>query len=146
MSLKQQLTDHMKQAMRDRDSLRLNTIRFALSEIKNTEIDQGELADADIEKVISKLVKSMKDAVADFKKSQRDDLAETIAEEEKKIAILAEFLPKQLSDEELKSIVADVAREHQGSQMGQVIGAVMKKVQGKADGGRVSAMVKELQQ
>lgn len=138
MSLKNQLTEEMKQAMRDRDSVRLNTIRFLRSEIKNTEIDEGELDDAGVQKVVAKQIKSIKDAVEDFKKAGRDEIVE---EEMAKVAILETFLPKQLSDEELDAVVAEVHASGT-TEMGPMIGATKAKVGDKADGKRVADAVK----
>lgn len=140
MSLKTQLTDDMKQAMRDRNSLKLNTIRFLLSELKNVEIDNGEQDDAGVQKVIARVVKQMRDAVGDFARGGRQDIVD---EENKKIAILETYLPKQLGDEELQALVREVVAKMPGAQMGQVIGVVMGQVKGQADGGRVSAAVKQ---
>lgn len=140
MTIKQQLTEDMKSAMRAKEMSKLTTIRFLLSEIKNYEIDQGEQDDAGIQKVIASQVKKMNDAIADFLAAGREDL---VAEEKEKVAVLSAYLPEQLSDAELEQVViatiADVGLNNQG----QLIGAVMKKVAGRADGNRVSAIVKQ---
>ena len=141
MALKQQLTEDMKQAMRDRDSLKLNTIRFVLSEVKNKEIDDGELDDNGVQTVIAKLVKQMKDAILDFSSGNRADLVE---EEEKKVVVLQAYLPEQLDDDALRVLITEVKQEMPDAQMGHIIGAVLKKANGKADGGRVSVLVKEV--
>lgn len=139
MTLKQQLTEDMKQAMRDRDSMKLNTVRFLLSEIKNFEIDNGEQDDAGVLKLVQKQVKQMKDAIAEFDKAGRSDLVE---EENKKVAILETYLPQQMSDDQLAIIVDEVLAATDNKQMGPVMAEVMKRVAGQADGGRVSAMVR----
>lgn len=141
MSLKQQLTEEMKQAMRDRNSLKLNTIRFLLSEIKNTEIDEGELDDAGMQKVVAKQIKSIKDAIEDFKKADRTDVIE---EELQKVEILSEFLPPQMSDEDLLKIANEVKEETGLTEMGRLIGAVKAKVGDQADGKRVADAVKQV--
>ncbi len=139
--LKNQLTEDMKNAMRARDSLRLNTIRFLLSIIKNWEIDNGEQDDAGVLKLIASEVKKMKDALIDFEKAGRQDL---VSEETSKVAILEAYLPQQLSEEELMKLVVEAKRGTEGANFGEVMRAVMAKVAGRADGGRVSAAVKQL--
>jgi len=141
MSLKQQLTDEMKQAMRDRNTIKLGVIRFLISDIKNTEIDQGELDDSGIQKVVAKQIKSMKDAIEEFKKGDRQDIVD---EELQKVAILETFLPPQLSDEELLTLAKQVKEETGLTEMGRLIGAVKAKVGDGADGKRVADAVKQV--
>ena len=112
-----------------------------MSSIKNWEIDNGVPTDEDVTKVIAKELKQMKDAVAEFLKGGRQDLVD---EENKKIAIIEKYLPQQMSAEELEKTVKEVLAEIGDSNFGTTIKAVMAKVQGKADGGAVSAMVKKL--
>lgn len=140
-ALKAQLTEDMKNAMRARDSVKLNTVRFLLSEIKNFEIDNGEQDDAGVTKVIAKEVKKMKDAMNDFATAGRQDLVD---EETVKVQIMETYLPAQLSAEELEVVVKEVISEVDSSEFSVVMKATMAKVQGRADGGAVSAMVKKL--
>lgn len=140
MPLQTQLMDDMKIAMRAHDSMTLNAIRYLLSQIKNVEIDNGTQDDAGIQDIIRKQVKQMKDALVDFQKGGREDI---VAEEQQKIAIFEKYLPAQMSDEELTTIVVAVRSEHAELPLGQVIGLVKEKVQGKADGARVAAAVKQ---
>jgi uncharacterized protein YqeY len=139
-TLKTQLTEDMKNAMRARDMVRLNVIRFLLSELKNWEIDNGEQDDAGVQKVIAREVKKVKDAIVDFQKAGREDIVE---EENVKIAIMEEYLPKQMTDEDLLKIVHEVVASSEQKDFGNLMKAVMAKVQGQADGSRVSAMVKQ---
>ncbi len=139
MTLKQQLTEDMKQALRNHDSLRLNTIRLAVADVKNYEIDHGEQNDESVQSLIAKQVKMMKDALEDFARGGRQDLVE---EETKKVAVLEAYLPSPLTDDELRTIIAEVKSKMAGAALGQVIGAVMGRVRGRADGGRVAAAVK----
>jgi uncharacterized protein YqeY len=141
MSLKDQLMEEMKNAMRARDSVRLGVIRFLRSEIKNIEIDHGEQSDSDILKIIARQVKSMKDANSEYAKADRQDLVE---DNNTKIVILEEYLPKQLSDEKLEKVVQSVIDSAEEKHMGKIIGQVVKQVEGKADGGRISQMVRKL--
>ena len=139
MDLQAQLMEDMKQAMRDKDMDKLGVIRFLRSEIKNFEIDNGAQDDAGVQKIIAAQVKKLKDAITDFRKAGRDEM---VAEEEAKIAVMESYLPEQLSDEELAAIVTKVVSAAEDKNMGKLIGAVMKEVDGRADGGRVSAAVR----
>jgi len=143
MSLKDQLMEDMKNAMRARDSLRLGVIRFLRSEIKNVEIDHGDQDDKGVLKIIARQVKSMKDANSEYAKADRQDL---VKDNDLKIAILEEYLPTQLSDAELEKIVQEVIGNTPDAdikQMGKIIGQVIAKADGKADGGRISQMVRK---
>jgi uncharacterized protein YqeY len=139
--LKNQLTEDMKNAMRAKDTVTLGTIRFMMSEIRNFEIDNGEQDDAGIQKLIAKQVKQMKDAMAEFASGGREDL---VAEETQKVAVLESYLPKQISDDELKTLISQAIEEAPEKNMGAVMKIAREKVGDKADGGRVSAMVKQL--
>ncbi|MDO5561255.1 MAG: GatB/YqeY domain-containing protein [bacterium] len=140
MTIKEQLMNDMKEAMRAHDALRLQTVRFLKAEIQNFEIDNGEVNDEAAQKVIASQVKKSKDAIIDFKNAGRDDL---VKEEEAKIKVMEAYLPKQLDDAQLTEIVKATLTEVGAANQGQLIGAVMKKVAGQADGGRVSAMVQK---
>lgn len=142
MTRKQQLSEDMKNAMRARDSVTLGAIRFLQAEVRNVEIDHGEQDDAGVEKIVARQIKQMRDSISEYEKGGREDL---VAEEQAKIAVLEKYLPQQLSDAELESLVKTVMAENPGAQMGQLIGLVMKQTAGRADGGRVSGMIKVLQ-
>lgn len=141
MSLKQTITEDMKQAMRDRAMDKLTVLRTLISEIKNYEIDNGEQGDEGVIKVVAKSVKQIKESIAEYGKGGRQDLVD---EEEAKLLVLEGYLPKQMSDEDLKAIVGEVIATADNKTMGPIIGMAMKKVAGKADGNRVSQMVREL--
>ncbi len=140
LTLKEQLTEDMKNAMRSGEQLKRDTVRFLMSAIKNFEIDNGPQNDDGVVKIVAREVKKMKDALTDFIKAGRQDIVE---EENKKIAILEAYLPKQLTPEELEATVKEVLAEVGNSDFGKAMKAVMAKVQGKADGGQVSATVKK---
>lgn len=140
MTLKQQLTEDMKTSMKQRDMVKLNTIRFLNAQIKNVEIDQGELDDAGVVKIIQKQIKQMKDAMLDYARGDRQDLVD---EDQAKVDILETYLPQGLSEAELEAIIDKVMAQNEGQQMGPVMGQVMKEVAGRADGGTVSALVKK---
>ena len=141
MTIKQQLMDDMKTAMKAKEMVRLGAIRFLRAEIQKFEIDNGEQDDAGVLKLISKQVKQMRDAMAEYAKGDRNDLVEA---EQAKVDVLEKYLPEQMSDDELKKIVAEVVAAQPDAKMGVIMGQVMAKVGGTADGGRVSAAVREL--
>lgn len=141
MSLKDQLMEDMKNAMRSRDSAKLDVIRFLRSEIKNIEIDHGDQDDAGVLKIVARQIKSMKDANTEFINAGREDLAK---ENDSKIAILETYMPAQLSDVELEEIVKSTIESSEDKNMGKIIGQVVAKTEGKADGGRISQMVRKL--
>lgn len=147
MSVKQQLMDAQKEAMKAKDKETLSTIRMTLSAIKNEEINSGsELDDTGAQAVIAKQVKQLRDSAAEFEKGGRADLAEGA---KKEMAILEVYLPAQMSDDELRAVVEAVVAEQGASapsDMGKVMGPVMEKVQGQADGKRVKDMVQSLLQ
>lgn len=147
MSIKGQLTEDMKLAMKDRENgkLRLSVIRMVRSNIKNVEInDKKELTDDEVLAVLMKEVKMRQDSLEEFQKAGRSEL---VAQAEEEIKILKKYLPEALSDEELKGIVAEVVAEVGATtmkDMGKVMPAVMAKTKGRADGKRINAMVREL--
>lgn len=147
MSIKDQLTEDMKQAMKDRENgkLRLSVIRMVRANIKNVEInDKKELTDDEVLAVLMKEVKMRQDSLEEFQKAGRSEL---VAQAEEEIKILQKYLPEALSDEELKGIVAEVVAEVGAAtmkDMGKVMPAVMAKTKGRADGKRINAMVREL--
>jgi len=141
MSLKNEITEQMKNAMRSKDAETLGTLRLILSELKNFEIDNGEQDDDGVVKIISKMVKQWKDAINDYKNGDREDL---VAEAQLKLDVLEKFLPEQMSEDELRKIVEEVVASLPDAKPGPVTGMVMKRVAGKADGAMVSKLVREL--
>ena len=143
MSLKDQITEDMKTAMRAKDSERLATIRLLMAALKQKEVDERvELDDAMVVAVIDKMVKQRKDSVAAFTQGGRQDLADKEAAE---IKVLEVYLPQRMGEAEIadavKAIVAELGAKGPGD-MGKVMGAVKAKLAGKADMGQVSAAVK----
>ena len=147
MSIKDLLTEDMKQAMKDKESgkLRLSVIRMARANIKNIEIDEKrELNDDEVLAVLMKEVKMRQDSLEEFTKAGREELVEQAKQE---IAILRKYLPEQLSDEELKALVEEAVAETGAAgpkEMGKVMAALMPKTRGRADGKRINTMVREL--
>ena len=143
MSLKDQITEDMKAAMRAKDSERLGTIRLLTAAMKQKEVDDRvELDDAMVIAIVDKLVKQRKDSIEAFAKAARQDLVD---KETAEMAVLQAYLPARLSAEEVaaevKAIVAELGAKGPGD-MGKVMGAVKARLAGKADMGQVSAAVK----
>ena len=142
--LKQNIEQQIKDALKGGDQLRLSTLRFLLSAIKNEEIaKQREATDEDVIAVVQRQVRQHRESIEAFSKGGRSDLA---SKEEEELKILNTFVPQQLSDDELGKIVQEVINsftESDQKNFGKVMGAVMAKVKGKADGGKVSKIVKE---
>jgi len=144
-ALKDRLKNDLKEAMKSKDTFKRDVVRFLMSAIKQVEVDERrELSDEDIQRIIQKSVKQREDAAAQYKEGGREDLFE---KEMKEAEILKSYLPKQLSDEELRAIIEETIKEVGASSMkdmGKVMGAVIKKTVGQADGKRINAIVKEL--
>ena len=143
MSLKAQITEDMKTAMRAKDSARLGTIRLLQAAIKQKEVDERiELDDAAVIAIVYKLIKQRKDSITAFETANRTDLADI---EKAEMEVLKAYLPERMSEAEVtaavQAIVAEVGATGPGD-MGKVMGAVKSKLSGKADMGLVSAAVK----
>ncbi|MEW5944232.1 MAG: GatB/YqeY domain-containing protein [Pseudomonadota bacterium] len=143
MSLRQQIPEDMKAAMRAKDAPRLATIRLLLAAIKQREVDERiELDDAQVVAVIEKMLKQRRDSISQFEAAGRQDLADT---EKSEMAVLQAYLPQPLSEAEIKRLVAEaiVASGASGvKDMGKVMAAVKPQVAGRADMGKVSALIK----
>ena len=146
MSLKEQLTNDMKVAMKAKadGKQRLAVIRMVRSAIRQLEIDgKKELGDEEVMSVITKEVKMRRDSIEEFKKGNRADL---VAQTENEISVLMAYLPQQLSKEEVSSLVAEAVAATGASSpkdMGKVMGVLMPKVKGRADGKLVNMLVRE---
>jgi uncharacterized protein len=143
MTLKDRITEDMKNAMRAKDAPRLSTIRLLLAAIKQREVDERkDLADAEVVSVIEKMMKQRRDSIAQYTSANRQDLADA---ETFELNLLAAYLPKQLSDAEITDAV-DGALAQTGAKsaadMGKVMGALKAKLAGRADMAKVSALVK----
>jgi len=143
-SLVERLTNDMRQAMRDRDAVLRDTLRFVLSVVKNAEIDKRGPLSADEEvAVLRSQAKQRQDAIEQFRAGGRDDLADREAEQ---LAVLERYLPQQMSDEELAAFVAAGVAEAGASgpkDMGKVMGLLTKRADGRVDGRRLSIAVRE---
>lgn len=145
MAIKEKLMADFKEAMKAHDEVAKNTISFARAAIKQYEVDHREELDDDgIAAILSKQIKMRKDALADFEKAGRTDLIDSYKSE---IEILKRCLPEQLSDEKIREIIKGTAAElgiEGGMQnMGKLMGPVMAKVKGLADGNQVKQLVQE---
>ena len=143
MSLKDQITEDMKTAMRAKDTERLGTIRLLQAAIKQKEVDERvTLDDTAVIAIVDKLIKQRKDSIAAFTQAARQDLADKEASE---ITVLQAYLPARLSADEVaaevKALVAELGATGAGD-MGKVMGAAKSRLAGKADMGTVSAAVK----
>lgn len=145
MSLKQQLKDDVKTAMREKNIVKRDSVRAINTMIKQIEVDERrELEDAEILKLIQKGIKQREEAVIQYKEASRDDL---VAKEQEQIDVFKNYLPKQLSDEELeigmKEIISELGATSM-KDMGKIMGQASKKFAGVADGKRINEMTKKL--
>ena len=147
MTLRDRLTEDMKQAMKDKEAgkLKLSVIRMVRSAATNVEIDRRkELDDNELLDVVAKEVKMRRDSLDEFRKAGRPELLATLEQE---IAILMEYLPEQMSEAEVRALVTQAVADAQAASakdMGKVMALLMPKVKGKADGKLVNSIVKEL--
>lgn len=141
--LRDKLESDLKSAQLSRDEIKVSTLRLLLSEIHNAEIQKGgKLSDADTISIVQREVKKRKEAAFSFRQGEREDQAQ---KEESEAKILESYLPAQIKDEELTEIVLGAIKEvgtTSVSDMGKVMGVVMRKVAGRVDGERVSELVK----
>ena len=145
MSLLGKLNDDMKQAMKDKDKLKLSVIRMVKASVKNEEINQGhELSEDQVLALLNRELKQRRDSLQEFEKAGREDLAEPTRAE---IEVLLTYLPKQMDEAEVRQIVQETIEQTGASSkkdLGRVMGAIMPKVKGKADGTLVNKIVQEL--
>ena len=145
MALKDQLMNDLKEAMKDKDTIRKNTVQMVWSAVLQFEKDnKTELDDNGVIEVIAKELKKRKDVLPEYEKSGRDDLIEGL---NKEIETLLGYLPAQLSKEELMEIVKEAIAETGATSMkdmGKIMAAVMPKTKGRADGKEINAIVKEM--
>jgi uncharacterized protein YqeY len=145
MSLKDRINEDMKQAMRAKDAARLGAIRMLLAAIQRREVDERiTLDDAQVIAVVEKQVRASREAVEQFRKGGREDLA---IKEEGDIAVWQGYLPAALSEVEVEALIAQAIADAGASsikEMGKVVSALKPKLQGRADMGKVSARVKQL--
>ena len=147
--LQQQINNDLKQAMRNKETETVSILRMLISAIKNKEISlrKGEdvkLTDEQIIKVLRSEIKKRKDAVMAYEQGSRQDLAQ---KEKNEIKVIEKYLPKQMSDKEIEKVVKETIETRNDVSMkdfGKVMGQVMARVKGKADGGKVSGVVRRV--
>ena len=142
-SIRHLIEEAVKSSMRDRNKERTSTLRMALSDLKKEEIDKRiELSDDDTIKILQKMIKQRKESMFQFRDAGRDELAE---KESSEILILEDFLPEQMSEEEIENLVVKAISETEAKEpqdMGKVMGSLKSKIKGNADMGLVSRVVK----
>ena len=145
MSLKEKLNEDLKQAMRDKEVVKRDSIRAINTMIKQIEVDERRvLDDAEVIKLVQRGIKQREEAISQYSAASRDDLVE---KEQSQIDVFMIYLPKQLNDEELEAGRKDIIQEVKAESikdMGKVMGAASKKFAGVADGKRINEMVKKL--
>jgi len=143
MSLRENISAELKSAMKARDSVKINTLRMLLAQIKDLEIaEQRALTEEDELAVLTNAAKKRKEAIALYEQSDRTDLLER---EQAELQIIASYLPRQLTRDEIEAAIADVISELNAStpsDLGKVMGAAMKRLKGKADGKLVQEIVR----
>ena len=143
MSLKHQITEDMKTAMRAKDSVRLGAVRLLLAAVKQREVDERiELTDIDVIAVIEKMLKQRRDSISAYESANRTDLADI---EKFEVTVLQAYLPQQLSEDEIKALLEKVIAESGAmdmKDMGAVMAAIKPLVAGKADMGKLSGLIK----
>lgn len=142
MPLKDILTEDLKESMKSKNKVKKNVVTMVRAAIKQREVDERiELGDADIIDIMAKQVKQKRDSIEEFQKGNRQDLVDLTNEE---IKILLNYLPPQLSEDELEKIVKDAINETQAQtkkDLGKLMAVIMPKVKGKADGKQVNQIV-----
>ena len=145
MSIKEKLRDELTTALKAGDAQRKTTLRMALASIKNAEVEaRGEIKEDLVLNLIQKEVKARQETIEGAQQANRPDL---ISKAEEEIAILNEFLPEQLSEEELRTLVQEAIEESGASSMaeiGAIMGVLMPKIRGKADGKQANQIVRDL--
>ena len=143
MTLKAQITEDMKTAMRAKDSARLGAIRLLLAAIKQREVDERiELSDADVISAIEKMLKQRRDSITAYESANRHDLADV---EKFEVTVLQTYLPQQLTEDEVKAILEQVVVDTGAAgvkDMGKVMAAIKPLVAGRADMGKISGLIK----
>ena len=142
--LKQRINDEVKTAMRSQDKPRVGVLRMILAALKQKEVDERiELNDDHVISILDKMVKQLRDSIEQFNAAGREDLVE---KETYELGIVQSFLPSQLSEDEIRQVIEAAIQETGATsmkEMGQVMGIVKSRVQGRADMGKVSNLVKE---
>lgn len=145
MSINEQLNSDLKASMKAKDKVKLGVIRGLKSQITNAKVDNNneDLTDEQVGQIVLKEIKQIKESIAEFKKGNRDDL---VADQEEKLKLTEVYAPAQMSEEEVSKVVSETISEVGAESMadfGKVMGAIMPKVKGQADGSVINKLVKE---
>jgi len=145
MSIKEQLNSELKEAMKSKDKEKLTVIRGLKAQITNAEVanNNQELTDEQVGQIVLKEIKQINESITEFKKGNRDDL---VADQENKLKLTEVYAPAQMSKDEVSKVVSETIAEVGAESMadfGKVMGAIMPKVKGKADGNVINKLVKE---
>ena len=145
MSIQDQLTEDLKNAMKSGDAITKDTVRLIRSAVQNAEIEkQGDLDDTDVSLVLGKMAKQYRDSITVYREAKRDDL---VTKEETELAVVMRYLPEQMSADDVRAIAKTVAAEVDATgpgDKGKVMSKLMPQVRGKADGSMVNTVVGEL--
>lgn len=139
MTIRSVIQQDMTAAMKARDQERLDALRYLLSQIKNKEIDaKHELTDEEATKLLTTEAKRRRESIDAYQKGGRADLVE---KERYELSVIEEFLPKQLTDDELRAMIEEVKKENPDADFGTLMRTIMTKVAGKGDGSRIAKML-----
>lgn len=140
--MQEKIEQDLNSALKSGDSLKVSVLRLVRGSLTNARIEKGELSDEDVARVLQKEAKQRRDSITSYEDAGRQDLAD---KEKAELEIIEDYLPKQLEDQELESMVDEAIAETGATgvaDMGKVMGNVNSKVAGQADGGRVAALVR----
>jgi len=142
MELFKRLQNDLKEALKEKDSFKMNTIRLILAALQNEQISKGkenELTDEDVQAVLRKEAKKRKESVDVYKSAQRDELAK---QEQEELDLIKTYLPEEMSDEQLEGIVSEAVASGEQN-FGKLMGAVMQQTKGRADSSRVKEAIEK---
>ncbi len=138
------LTEDMKNAMRSRDAVALEAIRYLISQVKNAQIDKPDhspLTEQEFMAIVKKVMKNTQEAMEQYAAGGRQDLVDA---EAPKLELMKKYLPEQMGEESLRTLIAEALEKNPGIGVGPLTGQIMKQVAGKADGALVSQLIREL--
>lgn len=141
MTILAQLTEDMKVAMKAKDSARLSAVRMLISAIKYAMVDTPEMSEEAVAIVLAKEAKKRRESIAAYRSGGREELAKA---EEAELAVIQQYLPEQMSEEEVRRVITTVLQGKTGLNIGEAMKLVLGELKGKADGGVVARIVKEL--
>ncbi|MDD3678828.1 MAG: GatB/YqeY domain-containing protein [Patescibacteria group bacterium] len=140
MEIKTQIEEKMKEALKNQNTEVLSLFRMLKSAIKNAEIEKrAELEDADVIRVLEREAKQRRDSIEQYRAGNREDLAN---HEQSELEIIEEFLPQKMTEEEIRAEVKDIISKNSDQDFGRIMGAVMFRLSGKADGSLVQKIVR----